>query len=133
MNRQAARELAATTLSNLSTYALVAEGARRVLNGVSPVAIVLSKGTRIIDLTRDTHNEAVHRVNVTIYVRCDDGQEDATEDALDTLAEAAAVALRSAGFLVGESDAAPDSAPLRNIDSQLYRCEVIPLVFEEWL
>jgi len=133
LNRQQARELAASTLSSLATYALVAEGARRKLGGVSPVAIVLSKGTQIVQLTRDTHNEAVHRLSVTVYVRCDEGGEDAAEDNLDTLAEAAAVALKNAGFLVGESDASPEGSPLRLIDGAYYRAEVLVVQYEEWL
>lgn len=134
MNREQAREAVATVLSGLGTYALVAEGARRRFGGISPVALVLSRGQRWVQLTRSRSNdENVIKLSVTIYVRCEDGAEDTAEDVLDQLAEAAATALNTAGFIVGESDAAPDGAPLRNIDGVFYRVEVMSLTYEEWL
>lgn len=133
MNRQQARELAVSTLSGLSTFAAVYEGARRKLGGLSPVATVMSKGLQVIDLTRDLNDEILLRLSVTIYVSCELGGEDAAEDQLDTLVHAAAVALKNARFLVGESDAAPEGAPLRNIDGRFYRAEVLPLSIEEYI
>ena len=130
MNRQAARELAATTLTNLGTYEAVYEGARRVFKGLSPVAAVLSKSLRVAPIASAMW-EGIPRVSVTIYVRCDDGGEDAAEDQLDSLVEAAMAALKNAGFFIGESDSAPEGAPLRNIDGTFYRVEQVIINVEE--
>jgi len=134
MNRQSARENVATLLTGLGTYALVSDGARRKLGGVSPVAIVLSKGTQVQRLTRSTSNDLnVHTLSLTLYVRCDDGSEASCEDTLDQLVIAACAALDTAGYLVGASDSAPEGNPLRIIDGVFYRQEVIPVTFEEYL
>jgi hypothetical protein len=63
------------------------------------------------------------RLTVAIYVRAEAGSEGAAEDQLDTLVEAAALALADDRWEVGATDAAPDGAPLRNIDGALYRVE----------
>lgn len=136
--RQQAREAVATLLSGLGTYQLVSEGARRTFSQVSPVAVVLSRGLRPIQLTRDTHDEHDLLLSATIYVRCDqsvDGTtEAAAEDTLDTLVTAAEIALRAAGYLIdGATDAAPDGAPLRDIQGVLYRVERIPIVLETYV
>lgn len=130
MNRQQARELAASTLTALSTYQAVYEGVRRTFGGISPVACVLSKSLQIIPVARDVF-QGLPKLSITVYVRCDDGGEDAAEDQMDSLIEAAIVAFKNAGFTVGESDSAPEGAPLRNIDGVFYRAETIPLTMEE--
>ena len=133
MNRQQAREAARTALDALGTYQAVYEGARRVLDGMSPIATVLSKGSAYVDLTRGSNDEERHRLSVTLYVRCDEGSEDTAEDQLDGLVEAALTTLASAGFVVEESDSAPEGAPLRNIDGVFYRVERIPIVHREFI
>lgn len=134
MNRKAARELARTTVLSSGTYALVTEGPRRTFGGVSPVACVLSKSLNHVPLTRDNaHDQADLGLSVSIYVLCEAGGEDAAEDQLDTLVEAAFIALKNAGFLVGESDASPDGAPLRDILGKFYRIERIPITIAEYL
>ena len=134
MNRQQARELAATTLTNLATYASVYDGARRTLPGTSPIAMVLSKGSQIQRLSRSTaHDEAIHTLSITIFVRCDEGSEATCEDTLDQLVESAQIALDTAGFLVGASDSAPEGNPLRLADGVLYRQETIPITYEEYI
>lgn len=130
MNREQARELAATTLTGLGTYQAVYEGARRKFGGISPVAVILSKGLQITPIAAALW-EGIPRLSATIYVRCDEGAEDTAEDQLDTLVEAAMVAFKNAGFLVDASDSAPEGAPLRNIDGVFYRAEIIPLHVEE--
>lgn len=134
MNRQQARELAATTLTGLGTFAHVYDGARRSLDGTSPIAIVLSKGTQIQRLTRSTaHDEAIHTLSINLFVRCDEGNEATCEDTLDQLVESAQIALDTAGFLVGASDSAPEGNPLRLSDGVLYRQETIPITYEEYI
>jgi len=133
MNRQQARELARTTLAGLSSpvvYEAVYEGTRRTFGGISPVACVLSKSLRIYPIASAMW-EGIPRLTVAIYVRAEIGDEDAAEDQLDGLVEAALVALKNAGFFVGESDSAPENAPLRNIDGKFYRVELIPINVEE--
>lgn len=130
MNRQAARELAATTLTNLGTYQAVYEGARRKFGGISPVASILSKSLQIVPEAADVFSGRIG-ITATIYVRCDEGTEDTTEDQLDTLVEAALTALKNAGFLMQASDSAPENAPLRNVDGVYYRVEQLLLTYEE--
>ena len=134
MNRQAARELAASTLTALGIFHAVYDAAQRTLGGESPIAIVQSKGTQYVDLTRGTHDQVRHRLNVGIYVRCDLGNEAAAEDQLDSLAETTIDTLAAlSDFEVGESDAAAESASLRLVDGVLYRYERIPLTYSEFL
>lgn len=131
MSRQSRREQVATAIAGLG-FTDVYEGVRRTFGGRSPVAVVLSRSYAILDLTVDGHDQVNIGLSVTIYVRADQGQEDAAEDRLDQLLEGVADALRDAHFIVGESDAAPDGAPLRNIDGVFYRAERIPVSFEEY-
>lgn len=130
MNRQQARELAKTTLDALATYQAVYEGARRTFGGISPVASVLSKSLQVVPEAADVFSGRI-RLTVTIYVRCDEGDEDTAEDTLDTLVEAAMDALKDAGFLMDASDSAPENAPLRNVDGVFYRVEQLTLTYEE--
>lgn len=128
--RQSWRELAKTTIEALGVVTY--EGARRRFDGRSPVCVVLSKGMQLIDLTRSGEDQFNNSITATFYVRADEDAEDAAEDSLDTLMRSAIVALKNAGFTAGESDAAPDGAPLRNIDGVFYRTERLSLTVEEY-
>ena len=131
MSRQSQREAVKAAITGLGftdTY----EGARRTFGGRSPVAVILSRSYAILDLTRDGHDQVDIGLTVTIYVRADQGAEDTAEDRLDQLVVSVADALRDAGFTVGESDSAPDNAPLRNIDGIYYRAERLPVSFTEY-
>lgn len=130
MNRQQAREAAVAALTALTTYQAVYEGARRRFDGVSPVATVLSKSLQVTPEAAAVFSGRI-RLTCTIYVRCDEGGEDSAEDTLDTLVEAAQRAFINASFLIEGSDAAPEGAPLRNIDGVFYRVEQVVLTYEE--
>lgn len=132
ITRQQARENAKTALDALARFSAVYKSPRRTFGKASPVAVVSSRSLRIVDLTRDLHDQEDQGLYVSLYVRADDGQEDAAEDTLDQLIVAAGDALRDAGFAIGESDAAPDGAPLRNIDGVFYRVERFPVTYTDY-
>ena len=77
-------------------------------------------------------DERVYGISVGVYVRADVGQESAAESALDALAEAAAAALRTAGYRVTGSDAAAEGAPLREADGVFYRYERLLVETQEY-
>lgn len=132
MSRQTQRERAETALIALGRFTDVYQGARRSFGGRSPVAVILSRSYAIQDLTRSQNDGLLIGLTVTIYVAADAGQEDTAEDQLDQLLVLTADALRDIGFTIGESDAAPDNAPLRNIDGRFYRAERLPVSIEEY-
>jgi hypothetical protein len=122
MNRSDARALAIQILEATGSYTRVIAGPARKFAGVSPVAVVISRG---LNLTMDAREEWTLSgdIQVSIYVRCAVDDEAATEDRLDDLVRTAALALRDAGFVQISSDALPESAPLRSIDTVFYRVE----------
>jgi hypothetical protein len=83
MNRQQARELAVSTLTALTTYQSVYEGARRKFEGLSPIACVLSKSLQVFPEAAAVFSGRI-RLTCSIYVRCDEGGEDTAEDQLDS-------------------------------------------------
>lgn len=135
MTRKAKRAAIQTAIINLAGFPddQVYRSPRRKFQGKSPIAIVLStseinhfetRGATVPDW--QTYGYAV-----TLYIRMDEGTEDTTEDLLDDLRDAVGAALRGIGCDIGESSA-PDGAPLRDIDSILYRVERIPVTIEEY-
>lgn len=133
-SRKAVRSQIQTTLAALpGLSAGLVGGARRKFQGRSPVAVLLSASEENTFLTRGSTapDTNIYGYTITLYVRCDEGTEDTAEDTIDDLRDAVGTALRGLGFTVGESSAAPDGAPLRNIDDILYRAERIPCSIEE--
>ncbi len=122
MNRKDARALAKQILEETGSYTTVFAGPARTFGGKSPVAVVISRG---LNLTMDAREEWTLSgdIQISIYVRCAPGEETTAEDRLDDLVRSAALALRDADFVQISSDATPESAPLRNIDSTFYRVE----------
>jgi hypothetical protein len=130
MSRQSRREEVKTLLTPYFTD--VFEGARRSFGGRSPVAVILSRSYAIQNLTRSLNEGLLIGLSVSIYVRADAGQEDTAEDVLDGLVVTVADTLRDAGYTVGESDAMPGGATLRQFDGQYYRAEIVPLNIEDF-
>lgn len=131
-SRKAQRAAIQTLLQGLAFGSdKVYRAPRRAFSGLSPVAVIASAGEantwEAAEILQNTY-----RYSVTMYVRADAGGEDAAEDTLDDLRDSVGGALRTAGYMVGESDAAPDGAPLRNIDGVLYRAERIPVAYEDY-
>ena len=132
MSRQSRREEIKAALVALGRFADVFEGARRSFGARSPVAVILSRSYAIQNLTRSLNDGLLLGFTVTIYVAADASKEDEAEDTLDQLLVLTADALRDAGFDIGESDAAPDNAPLRDIDKRFYRAERLPVSIEDY-
>ena len=127
MNRKAARALAKTTLTGLGTFQAVLQGAPDSFGGQSPVAVVTSRALELEQVTRRQYT-VTNGLTISIYVIRAAADGEATEDTLDDLVEAAAVALHNTGsFEVGQSDAGTAGAPNRLIDGKIYRLERIPL------
>ncbi len=125
MDRKTARNLVKTTLDGLGVFQAVYAAPVRTFNGESPVAVVLGQTLQDEQLARGVWRQPIG-LTLTIYTRNDEGDA-AAEDLHDTLVQQVLAPLRNAGFQVGGSDAAPDGAPLRNIDEVFYRTERIPL------
>lgn len=133
MSRQSRREEVKTALEGTGRFSGgVYEGARRSFGSRSPVAVILSRSYAIQNLTRSLNDGLLYGLSVTIYVAADVGYEDAAEDTLDDLVALTADTLRDLGYSIGESDAAPDNAPLRNIDGRFYRAERLPISIEDY-
>lgn len=139
MNRTAARALVKTTLVATGAYTVdtvdqVYQGALEHFDGRTPIAVITSR-----TMALDEEARALYTIRnglyVSIYVRKPDSTDGASdaEDTLDTLVEAATIALYETRlFEVGESSSAPDGYPLREIDGVLYRVERLQLtVLEE--
>ena len=131
MDRKTARREAQQALERLLRFEQVYRAPRRSFDGQSPIALVLSQRLEVESVARDEVNTPAG-ITVSLYVRCDVGDEDAAEDELDELTREAALALVTAGFTLQPSDAAPEGAPLRNIDGTFYRVERLPLRVEHY-
>jgi hypothetical protein len=121
MTRKDDRQAAAAVLTGLGVFQQVYAAPVREFGGQSPVVVVL--GATLIGerLTRGT-TWIKSGITVTFYTRNNDGDTDA-EDTHDDLVEQSIAALQAAGFEFITTDAAPDGAPLRNIDEVYYRTE----------
>lgn len=130
MSRKAHRA-AIKTILQTAGVTTVYTGAKRTFGGLSPVGLVLSKSELN---TWEAHSVIQNTLGflVRTFVRVDIGDEESAEDKLDDLRDAAGMGLRSAGYTVGESNAAPDGVPLRNIDGVFYRVEDTPVSIEEY-
>jgi hypothetical protein len=127
MDRHAARGAAVAALVATGSYALVTGGAPDDFAGQSPVAVVTSKSIKLEIIARDLF-EVTNGLVVSLYVRRDAGDEEATETLLDELALAAVLALHATGvFYVEQSDAFAEGSPNRIVDGVVYRVERIPL------
>jgi len=133
MTRRAKREAIVTLLTDSGAFDAVKDGAARTFDGQSPVAVVLSRGMELVNLSRGLGGDELrHRLSVTLYIRCTSGQEADAEAALDDLVEATVLLLRDAGYGVPGTDAAPADAPLRIVDGTIYRVERIDVTIEEY-
>lgn len=124
MTRQSDRESAAALLSGLSIFQAVFAHPVRDYGGQSPVASISSRGLRAEGATRGGGATLLSTgLAVVVAVRADPGSEAAAETSLDTLVEAAALALVEDDWTLDTSDALPDGAPYRNVDGVIYRVE----------
>jgi hypothetical protein len=135
MSRKGKRDGIRTALVGLGTFAAVYKGARRRFGGLSPVATVLSRGEESHFDTRGATAPDWQTFSyiLQLFVRADEGAEEAAEDLLDDVREAIGPALMAIGCVLGESDAEPLGFALRNIDGVLYRVERVPLHIEEYI
>lgn len=133
MDRADARALVEETLDATNNFAAIFQGAPDAFGGQSPVAVISSRSLRLDAVARDLY-EVTSGLTVSIYVRRDKDAEaaSATEDRLDVLVHATAVALHLTGqFEVGESNADVAGGNVRNIDGVIYRVERIPLTVQD--
>lgn len=133
MSRRTFREAVVSALTTGARFGLIKEGAARSFDAATPVAVVTSAGTQLINLTRGLGgDERRYEVSVSLYIRCEAGQEADAEDALDALSEATITDLQALGYGVPGTDAAPADAPLRIIDGTLYRVERLRVTTQEY-
>jgi hypothetical protein len=125
MDRKTARNVVKTILDGLGVFHVVYAAPVRAFNGESPVAVVLGQTLQDEQIARGVWRQPIG-LTLTVYTRNDEGDA-AAEDLHDSLVQQVLEPLRNAGFIVGGSDAAPDGAPLSDIDKVLYRTERIPL------
>lgn len=131
MSRSAARAAAAAALTATGDYQAVLQGAVRNFQKQSPVAVVISRSLSHVREARALGTTTAGLL-ISVYVRVEVGDESAAEDQLDDLVETAVAELADAGFEIDQSDATPESAPLRLIDGVAYRVERVPIRMEEY-